>query len=221
MKLYTFLLVLFISFFFSGCDKQNNLTVNKSMFAYELNGVDIEYPNITYHDNEKMEVKINKLIQKIYYGYDIDIKNKRVLQKDLEDFTSSYELTYNKNDILSLKFSSYFYFNGAAHGNTDVDGLNINLKDGKVLAFEDVLDMKYKDQIVALVKDELLNHKCKDMFFEFLKIDVYKDQVFYIKDDNLVVVYPKYDITPGVCGVVEVELDFEDIKDYIKYSSIF
>ena len=54
------------------------------------------------------------------------------------------------------------------------------------------------------------------MYFDFEKIYLRPNQNFYINEnDNLVIVFFKYEIAPGCCDIIEIEVEREYFSDYI------
>lgn len=52
-------------------------------------------------------------------------------------------------------------------------------------------------------------------FFNFNEITIRDNQDFYLNDDNIVICFFKYEIAPGCCGPIEVNIDINDLKDFI------
>ncbi|MFY9089365.1 PdaC/SigV domain-containing protein [Arcobacter aquimarinus] len=178
------------------------------------------YPIFKYKDNTSIERKINNLINFIYLRLQLDIKNKIPLKdslaEELGDFSSEYEVTYKNENILSLKFLSYFYYKGAAHGNSEIITLNINLLTGEEFEFKDIFRSYGYEPVEKIVKEKLLEHDCKDMYFDFESIHLRVNQNFYINNnDNLVIVFFKYEIGPGCCDIIEIEVNRKDFLDFI------
>lgn len=180
----------------------------------------IVYPVIEYKDNTSIEKKVNNLIRYIYLRHHIDIKKKLAIKdssaEDLGMFSSDYEVTYKNENILCLKFITYFYYEGAAHGNSEIITLNINLLTGEEFEFKDIFRSYGYAAIEEIVKKNLLDHRCKDMYFDFDSIYLRSNQNFYINEnDNLMVVFFKYEIAPGCCDIIEIEVQRKCFTDYI------
>jgi len=175
----------------------------------------IIYPIIEYKDNTSIEKKINNLIKDMYLRHKLDIKNKMPIKdssaEELGKFSSNYEVTCKNENILCFKFISYFYYKGASHGNSETITLNINLLTGEEFEFKDIFRSYGYEPIEKTVKEKLIEHECKDMYFDFESIHLRVNQNFYInKNDDLVIVFFKYEIGPGCCDVIEIEIERKD-----------
>lgn len=185
---------------------------SKNLIQY---GIDIEYPTIIYDDNTRIEKKINNLIEIMYTFYDVDIKNRKIIGEDLGSFTSFYDRTFQAENILSIRFMNDVYSVDAAHSNLEIITLNINLFNGEEFEFKDIFrSAGYKD-IENVLKKKLSEHEHNDAF-NLESIHLRVNQNFYIdSNNNLFITFFKYEIAPGVCGPIEIEIPFPEYKEFI------
>lgn len=217
-SIFAFFSGLLIPFLLYLKNKKNdtfNIAINEKSFINKKFNVKISFPKVIYSDNTLIENKINSLIESIFLRHHIDIKNKKILDDTIGEFESSFEKTYKIKNILGFKFTNFMYYNGAAHGNVEIVSLNINLYNGEEFEFKDIFRGKYQNNILNMVKDKLKKHRCKDSYFDFDSIQLNSTQEFYISEDNLVIVFFKYEIAPGACGPIEIRLKLDKISPYI------
>ena len=145
-----------------------------------------------------------------YYGYYYSV-----------DMDASIERS--DSNIFSVSESTYSFM-GGAHGNTVINGFNVDPKTGTVLKISDVVTDK--DAFVDAV-DKQLREDYPDieegLIVEDLKTaisDMYdgKDDMdlqFYMTHDALVIVFSAYDITAYAYGPEFVSLYYTDSKDFL------
>ena len=184
--------------------------------------LDLKFPKILYKDNTSIEKKINLLISRVYLRHKIDIKSKKILDDNLGEFNSEYEITYKSENLLCIKFTNFIYTDGAAHGNVEIITLNINLFTGEEFEFKDIFRSHGLEEIKNIVKRKLLEHECKDVYFDFDSIELRNNHNFYLNNDNnLVIIFFKYEIAPGACGPIEIELNMHELKKYLNPNGPF
>ncbi|MFY4805907.1 DUF3298 domain-containing protein [Aliarcobacter butzleri] len=197
----------------------NNIFKSDTLLKHGLN---LEFPKIIYKDNTPIEKKINLLIARIYLRHGINIKNKEILEDSLGEVNSKYEITYKSENLLCIKFTNFIYYDGAAHGNVEIVTLNINLFTGEEFEFKDIFRSDGVEEIKNIVKTKLLSHKCKDVYFDFDSIELRNNHNFYLNDDNnLIIVFFKYEIAPGACGPIEIEINMNELKRYLNPNGPF
>ena len=185
-------------------------------------GIDLKFPKILYKDNTSIEKKINLHIFRIYLRYGINIKDKTILNENLSQFNADYEITYKSENLLCIKFTNFIYSDGAAHGNVEMITLNINLFTGEEFEFKDIFRSKGEEEIKNIVKLKLLKHECKDAYFDFNSIELRNNHNFYLNNDNnLVILFFKYEIAPGACGPIEIEINMNELKKYLNPNGPF
>ncbi len=145
-----------------------------------------------------------------------------ILNDILAQFNSDYEITYRSENLLCIKFTNFIYTDGAAHGNVEIITLNINLFTGEEFEFKDIFRSNGEEEIKNIVKKKLLEHECKDAYFDFDSIELRNNHNFYLNNDNnLVIIFFKYEIAPGACGPIEIELNMHELKKYLNPNGPF
>ena len=191
----------------------------------------IKYPYLKIKDkniNKKSSrVETVENINKDIYRYILEFKNrikeeskqyekdyKKIYSKQKDQYVkyqyeaySEYEITYNKNNILSIPITTY-EFTGGAHGMTYLKSYNYNLLTGKQIKIKDIFKSgtDYKNIINDSIYKEI--EKNKDLYFtgenEFKGIK--SNQEFYIEEDGIVVYFQLYDIAPYYVGIPKFKI---------------
>jgi len=188
----------------------------------------LKLPVLQGMKNTKLQETINSTLE----NKAIDFKNS--LAKDGKEYIEdakkydfplrpyqadvSYEIGYNKNNIVSFPVT-YWEYTGGAHGNYKTTAYNIDLKTGHELSLEDIFKAgtNYKNIISQEIKKHMEIEK--DQLFEE-SITNFKtfsdDQKFYLdSDNNLVFYFDPYEIAPYSSGTIEFKIPFTQIKDIL------
>lgn len=234
-KIKSFLGLLLLVFIFASCESGKNtakensniekLEYKESMEKYnydivipQIKGVeneDISYLNLSLQESARI------LIENIMGSADAGTKEAPVEAK------MSYEIKENNFNILSIVVTTYTY-QGGAHGITSIESYNINRKDYSLLNYdmifdenaEDYFNMRMNDIITASRENngsrKALNTDGKEvLFFDNAESNV-KNTVMYFDGDNVVFLYPHYEIAPYSSGMPIFKFDKKDIKKYVK-----
>lgn len=145
----------------------------------------LDYTNMWISEGEKSSIDMNPTIP--------------------YDYTSRYKVT-NKEDILSF-YIDYYQFNGGAHGITNREMYNVDIKSGEYIALKDLFanDFDYKAYINEEINKEM-NKNPENYFMGSFK-GIKEDQKFYIQDNKLVIHFPYYEIAPYVAGMPEFTME--------------
>lgn len=132
-------------------------------------------------------------------------------------FEVTQEVCCNKNQFLSIVSEIYVYTDGL-HGSSDRMAKNIDLKQNRVLQLSDLfLDDGYMTRLTEQVDTILQKNpeKYRDLW-EKPVIGEAQQKFFYIKDGNLVLFYPPYELSYYARGFVEFEIPLENLDGYLK-----
>jgi len=182
----------------------------------------IEYPQIIksryrygaqrfnlYNYNKAIELKKyceNELLIEAKKLYDHNISNGYPMI--VFEVSFNYQITYNKNGIISL-YTDEYVFSGGAHGITKRESQNWNLQNGKIIALSDffqnnsyfVIDIlkEINNQIEYQIKNgqnQYFNNYCK-LVQENIKFENY-----YITDNGIALFFNQYEIAPYSSGIL-------------------
>ncbi|MGL4912122.1 MAG: DUF3298 and DUF4163 domain-containing protein [Romboutsia sp.] len=189
-------------------DKENNTIVidniNKDIYKYITN----------FNDRIKAESEeYKKQYQEIFS------KLKEQYVKYQYESYSDYQVTYNKNNLISIPMKLY-EFTGGAHGMSYLKSFNYDLVSGKEVKLKDMFkdDLDYKTIVNNYIKTEI--EKNKDIYFtgeEGFK-GISDNQDFYIDKDGIVVYFGLYEIAPYYVGIPKFKMTWNEFEKYLNYN---
>jgi len=184
----------------------------------EVVNADVNIPAVEGFESKTLEEQINQEIQEKMNMHleDGQLKAKENKEAFLETggeeenfrpmiIEIDYSIkSYNDNRI---SFAVH-YFEAMASSFTKTYYYTIDLKEDRLLTLEDLLGSNYEDKINEQISDkiekELEESPAKYFQDEMGFKGISEDQSFYINDDNqIVVVFNKYEIAPGSSGEPE------------------
>lgn len=203
---------------------------------------DIRYPNLDINkkyitnkdDNVKFIDSINKDICKYITNFNNNIKeDSKEYKKQYEDIFSKlkgkyakyqyesysdYQVTYNKNNLISIPIKLY-EFSGGAHGMSYLKSFNYDLDSKKEIKLKDMfkVDVDYKTIVNDYIKIEI--EKNKDIYFagEDGFESISDNQDFYIDKDGIVVYFGIYEIAPYYVGIPKFKITWSELGKYLNY----
>jgi Protein of unknown function (DUF3298)/Deacetylase PdaC len=225
-----FILVFVSSILFSQDYKieHKKIDVQGSDKKYQI---EITYPQISGL-NTSSEAGFNSLIKE---RMEAERDSFIVWMKDWEindfnkDMTSEYEIwdtaLYKNSKLISVQFSNYFFFAGAAHPNNTSFSINYDLDNNKEIFLSDLLTPGWEKKISEICIREISKQKKQYGIEpdEWLqdgagpKAENFK--VFNITKKYLIVIFPTYQVGAYVEGPSEVKIKYKEIKDIIKEDS--
>lgn len=115
----------------------------------------------------------------------------------------------NNDDMLSFVVNTYTI--AGANGITRVDDYNIDTLQNKPVELKDLFkpDVDYKVLINQEIADQIAAKEEQVYNFETIS-DTHS---YYIEDDNLVVVFSKYEIAPGYVGGPEFKIPLSELSE--------
>ncbi|MFR5265622.1 DUF3298 and DUF4163 domain-containing protein [Clostridium sp.] len=131
------------------------------------------------------------------------------------EVNSTYDVAYNKNDILSFYVITY-QTTGGAHGLSTLDSYNLNSKTGEKLTLSNIFKpgFDYKKLINDSVNKKIAsnpNFYFQDEEKKFKGIS--DNHEFYINDKGIVIIFQLYEIAPYASGIQEVVIPKESIQN--------
>lgn len=169
-------------------------------------------PKIYGMENEIMEKAVNK---KLYDLSQID----PVIPYKKADYTYSgdFDVKFFKKNLLVLSLYGYQFYYGAAHGMPSQIYPHINLVTGKFYELKDLFkkDVNYVNLLSKIIKYKIEN----DPKYRYVYDDVFKkiskNQLFYVDENNLYIVFTPYEIAPYSEGFVTFKIPFNMIMPII------
>ncbi len=194
----------------------------------DLVEIDIKYPVISGLGNAALQQQINEFIVKHITEAKDDIEvqaaeSAREAQQNgwpIRTHQLFIESDLKTSNEAFLSFTiTYYTYTGGANGMTVVSCFNIDKKANKPIHLTDLFPTgaDYKAVINSEITKqiELRSQDENQMFFEggmgFKGISDSQD--FYVKDNELVIIFPKYEIAPGAMGIPEFAMNLTDLSN--------
>lgn len=225
--------IIILSFILTGViiPQVDSLTISRMEFYQSTEDtsayIRIYYPQISGLNNPSVENKINSFLQSEFMQsktwYDDFVSDTEAAAEFPPDwvftFETDYRITYNKKGFVSIVLD-YYEFTGGAHGNFYSIGYNIRTTDGNVLTLSDILKENSVDALSEFCTEEILNmfeanSLTEAGLFED-ELNLTYEQDFFVKPNTLIIQFDPYEIGPFAMGSIEVELNFDKIKNILK-----
>jgi len=178
-------------------------------YRYYIPTTDILYPVVYGLTNLDAQRKINDAIFNLMLKISSELR-----QPDLVTYiTGSYEIKANERGFLSVTLGQLGNF-GGAHPMTIIKALNMDVSTGKVYGLKDLFkaDSKYVERISEIITREIKEREIP-LLEEFRAIK--PDQDFYIVDNNLIIFFQLYEISPYVAGFPYFSIPIYKLQDII------
>lgn len=126
----------------------------------------------------------------------------------------------NENYLLSFYILSYA-FSGGAHGLGSLDYLNIDLKKGRILVLDDILNEGKKQELSLLLTKKLKRMNVLAESQKLTEIGYFTDEIqpnnnFYLCPGGIGFVYNHYDIAPYSFGPSDIFLSADEVKGILR-----
>lgn len=127
---------------------------------------------------------------------------------------SDYDITFNKNHVISLILSLTALDNNNPQYN-ELYNFNIDLSTGNQLLLKDIF--RPGVDYLKLVSD-FINFKIgqnPEFYYPNTVVSIPEDQAFYITDKGIVIYFGLDEISPASNGIPKFLMDFESFESYI------
>lgn len=243
MKFLIFISVL--AFIFISCNNQEDNPENikeiiyKSERIQQINdslqySIDVGYPVLLNAYSDEIQVKVNKYISKSVTA-NINVFKKGLLsQEELEKY--SMEITnelINKDSVLlitnkvfSFYLEYYYYFAGAAHGNTYFDTYNFNLNSGHIIELEELFyeESSYLEKISELcyrhLSESIRDYNDEEMMMDGTVPNRENYENFILTDKGILFIFEPYQVAAYVAGPQFVDIPYTDLEGIINPSRL-
>lgn len=173
--------------------------------------VNFEYPEVSGMASETAQKAINAALKShmdtFVAAAEKEVK-KRTAKENEYEYDSSYVITFNEKDVISLVTTQSSYSSGA-HGYTRTDGFTFSLKDGKQLALGDLLksNPNYKKQLNQELGKKL---KANTGYLGGFK-GLTSDKNFFLKPNTLTIYFLPYEYTAYAEGTVQYDFPLSEL----------
>ncbi|WP_222708714.1 stalk domain-containing protein [Paenibacillus sp. N3.4] len=207
--------------------KENNLTIQTVKVAKEGSNQssDIQYPQIAGLADKAVQQKINDFLvsenqARISAGLSAvkkaDEENAKIKADNPtiiippSTLESSYEVTYNEQNKLSL-YSDYYLYTGGAHGTTSRRGYTFDLLTGEQVTLKEAArnQANYVSQINTIIKKQISD---TGLFLLAPFETIEADRDYFLKHEGIVVYFNQYEYTAYAEGMPEFIIPFSSLK---------
>lgn len=184
------------------------------------NEIKIFYPEIKKLKDKKIEDKIN---QELYNKF----VTKSIENIEDEKYNNmTLKIVYNiseKDNVLTIRKSSYHHRKDSTNGESKEDIYHINLEDGRFFNLEDFVkkDSNYITKLNEIIKDKMAyeNNESSGKY-NIDKFDtIRKSQGFMLGKENLKVYFHPGEIAEVDQGTINFNIPYEEIEDMINKES--
>lgn len=152
-------------------------------------------PYIDKFKNNDFAKTINQEITSIYKK-----KLEMVISQKTKSLKIDYQVKAGKN-IVSL----LLYFTGAKK---EIETINFNLQSCEFISISDILGPNAIDLVNKIIKDDTIKSS-KKYNLNFTGID--NEHNFYIDDDNLVITFDEYELSPAVKNIQKFNIKISSV----------
>lgn len=204
---------------------------NEDMGRSEYFYYDLEYPafynvkNSYFQATETILTNLNNTIYTSVYTFKDGITEEEEQINKLNpdgsqrkanyQVYSDYDVTFNKNQIISLKLNLYANEGVNSIVYNDLYAYNIDLLTGKQLLLKDI----FRDGVdyMRLVNDFINYQISQDpsSYYPNAVVEIPEDQSFYLTDQGIYIYFAVDEVSPEEAGIAKFFLQFKNIESYI------
>lgn len=186
---------------------------------YDVNINDLEDKNDYYEVNfQKVSEdtlgadKINQFIEEKVEDFK-EKANSEVPDLKERGFMAKYTLDIKIESFQTEKYLSYVLktgeYTGGANTNQVIESFIFSKEENEELKLSDIIEEGEKDSFMGEVRARL---EQKDTFPNVAKNIFFSDlHSFYVTNEEIIILFSKYEVAPGVAGIVEVRIDKEGL----------
>ncbi len=171
----------------------------------KINAAFKEYGDKAKADITRMETECRELVEQ-NPGLDM-----------VYELMATYRVDYNKNGLLCITLSSYYY-QGGAHGGEARSSYIFDLATGDRLGLADLMKdgSDYRSFINAAIRQEIDKRVKENILYEIADFeDIGQTPDFYLSDSALVFYFQEYAYFPYAAGIQEFPVAYTDLAGYL------
>lgn len=178
--------------------------------AIDKSRLKLTYPKVSGLADRGVQQRINLAILERVYAL---IREQGYVQDPTKEMTGGYAVKLNDKCVLSLYFTNYAYAQGAAHGLTIANTLNVDLATGRIYELKDLFreNSGWRMRISEAIKKQIKERDIS-LIADFKTIEPgHKD--WFMTPTDLVVFFQAYEYTPYVYGLPEFPIPYAELAD--------
>ena len=236
-----------------GQDERIFLCADTSKGALTINA-SIEIP-VCYYNSVVLDSIRNTIISNLFSPNYVQYSNDSVLGAFFKDLATDYKLNnipmldeldssalysfnnehmlegfslLNDKNIYSYGINRYVFM-GGAHGLSNQNYFNFDLKSGNLIQESDLFVENYEDELIKIIKALIVEQNNEDPDSKKISTleetdywinDIKPNSNFYISEDGLNYVFNPYEIAPYYMGTTEVNIPFEKLVLLLKQKTL-
>jgi hypothetical protein len=132
------------------------------------------------------------------------------------EYLEEFSVKDRSPEYLSIVRERYYY-TGGAHGNSEIQYFVFDIREGKYLVLEDLIQEEKKGELTALVNEALRAAYGLGPSTSLTKANFFNDDAslsgdFYLSGGKLIFQWDTYEITPYVMGSIEAKLSGKALR---------
>lgn len=201
--------------------KDKDLEDIESIIEYGTNGlVGAHYP---VFGKSKIDGINRELVTEYIKDFKNELANNSYDNKDFKyELSIDYETYRGPDNIVSISFDIMESSSYLAHPDIKIETRVYDLSNDKEVELDNIMNGEYLKYISQLSenyfsKSEIYGDNIDSSIFEegiYPSKDNYSN--FLFKEDKIVFIFEKYQLFSGNFGMPSIEIDYLDLKDYIK-----
>lgn len=222
---------------------ENESDVNTAPDGTEIYRYDYSYPVVTIKGNQAASEAIAKDQQQRKEKFMEGSKENQQMAEEGynnieveedQDYFEGYreDISYQgerKDDKVISFVSSYYAYLGGAHGSSYMEGVNYDVKTGKVLTLEDIFTDREAamEEIKAFMLEQCESPSFKPRLFpdyEDYLDDVLTDEYWYFSEEGIHVISNEYMLGTYAAGSFEFIIPYEELtelKEEYAYTGVY
>lgn len=190
----------------SGC---GGISIKSNTLKADM--LNVIYPSIENLKNKTVRDKLNSML----YSRSMAFLNDYSMFTGKAAYSSAYNITYNKHDIVSIRFLEGMIFPVDNEAMSRIKSMTFNIKDGTVYSLDAIFHPGTDHKTLL---NKLMNEVIKDNGMILLKEfkGVEKDQEFYLSKEGLTICYQAGIYMPVRLGPFSVLIKYPKIKGYLR-----
>lgn len=194
------------------------LTFNRIEVKDDYTAIDIEVPNLEGLKDENLQAEINKILQdRAMIVYDKTMEEAEKIKEDSKEkgfvsripanVSQSYRLLHQDDDYIAFQVTTLTI---AASGYQTSYIYNIDLKENRLLKLSDIYE-DFDDLNQKIIAEMERRNGLEESFFIEEFKGVTDETNFYVKDNQLTVVFDEYEVAAGYMGMPEIVIELKPI----------
>ncbi|MEF3306335.1 WG repeat-containing protein [Paenibacillus sp. GYB003] len=178
----------------------------------------VYYPQIEGMTNREAERSVNDRLKRLSA-----VKPVPPGQQPDASYTGDFAVLFARGKLLVLELDGYHYPFGAAHGMPSKAFVHIDLDSGATYGLSDLFKpgSSYVKRIGDIVRRNIETDPKYSYVFPGSFKEIAPDQLFYVTDDALHILFPPYEIAPYATGFPEFVIPFSELADIVDPNGAF